>query len=364
MVTSINSVLEEAVSKQRNTLKSDRLDMTFGEIMHLYEDDMVIIDPEFQRAFRWTIDQCTKFIESILIGIPIPPIFVAEDTEGRWELVDGLQRISTILSFFGELKNDPKNSNNYTLTKGNLIPELEGWKAEGLPIRLSNTIKRAVCRVEILRWDSSIDMRYELFARLNKSGSSLTAQEVRNAVFRGGNEDIYRLLDEFSKNELFIKLMKPTSKNIDEKFDQEMVLRYLYFQYAPNIEDNEKTFQDQLDEFMLMVTKRQIVIDLNECKINFEADFRLLNDSFGEQIFRNKNGKFYPALFDGMSYLLARYRDTIRTQPDTCLQMLETLKSGEEFTKISTSEYAARRNKKRIEHINKLFTQAYGITAI
>src|ERR1700712_1798118 len=101
----------------RNTLQTDKLDMSFGEIMSMYEKDEIIINPDFQRLYRWTEYQKTRFIESIIIGIPIPPIFVAEDKDGRWELVDGLQRLSTIFSFFGILKILPEK-NNWILSDG------------------------------------------------------------------------------------------------------------------------------------------------------------------------------------------------------------------------------------------------------
>jgi uncharacterized protein with ParB-like and HNH nuclease domain len=83
--------LEQKISELRNELKTDRLDMSFGEIMSIFESGDLVISPEYQRAYRWTDEQKTRFIESILLGIPIPPIFVAEDTSGKWELVDGLQ---------------------------------------------------------------------------------------------------------------------------------------------------------------------------------------------------------------------------------------------------------------------------------
>jgi uncharacterized protein with ParB-like and HNH nuclease domain len=82
--------LENEINYARNNLTTDRLDMSYGEIMSMYERGEIIIDPDFQRLFRWSTFQKTRFIESILLGIPTPPIFVAEDDEGRWELVDGL----------------------------------------------------------------------------------------------------------------------------------------------------------------------------------------------------------------------------------------------------------------------------------
>ena len=103
----INQVqLEKEISEERNRLSSDRMDISFGELINLYKNNELIIKPEYQRLFRWNNKQKTALIESILLGIPIPPIFVAEDNNGVWELVDGLQRVSTFISFFGELDKD------------------------------------------------------------------------------------------------------------------------------------------------------------------------------------------------------------------------------------------------------------------
>ncbi|MGA9187103.1 MAG: DUF262 domain-containing protein, partial [Methanosarcina sp.] len=84
----IDEKLLNDVIKTKNSLSTDRMDMSFGEIMNMYERNEIIIDPEFQRLFRWSIEQQTRFIESLLLGIPIPPIFVAETKNGKWELVD------------------------------------------------------------------------------------------------------------------------------------------------------------------------------------------------------------------------------------------------------------------------------------
>ena len=122
-------MLLSAIESCRNTLQTDKLDMSFGEIMNMYDRDEIIINPNFQRLYRWTEYQKTRFIESVIIGIPIPPIFVAEDSQGRWEVVDGLQRLSTIFSFFGILKNLPEK-NNWQLGAGDMIQSLDGfsWK--------------------------------------------------------------------------------------------------------------------------------------------------------------------------------------------------------------------------------------------
>lgn len=180
--------LEIQITNARKRVASDRLDISFGELINLYKNKELIIQPAYQRNYRWTISQKTALVESILMGIPIPPIFVSEDEDGIWELVDGLQRAATIISFFGELASDisptrfqydPESGeeinlqNKWKLGPAALIVALEGLDIDSLPQNLRINIKRAVCRVEVLRGESSAEMKYELFKRLNSGGSRL-----------------------------------------------------------------------------------------------------------------------------------------------------------------------------------------------
>src|SRR5262245_13862052 len=96
-------VLEAQISEARRSISSDGYPMSIGELTNLYRSGELIIRPEFQRLFRWSNLQRTRLIESILLGIPLPSIFVAQTEGGKWELVDGLQRVSTILQLQGEL---------------------------------------------------------------------------------------------------------------------------------------------------------------------------------------------------------------------------------------------------------------------
>ena len=216
--------LEQRIKDLRNNLTTDRLDMSYGEIINMYQSGDLIISPEFQRLFRWKNFQKTRFIESILLGIPIPPIFVAEDKEGKWELVDGLQRLSTVLSFFGLLKDGDKN--NWIMDEGDLVPELDGYNKDKLPQIFQRNIKRAYCRVEIIKWDSKLDMRYELFNRLNTGGSALTEQEIRNYIFRGNSSDFNDYLSELSNNSEFETITNLSKNKKDELYLQELVLRF------------------------------------------------------------------------------------------------------------------------------------------
>jgi len=234
----------DKIVELRSELKADRLDMSFGEIMNIYESGDLIISPEYQRAYRWDEEQKTRFIESLLLGIPIPPIFVAEDVDGKWELVDGLQRISTVFSFFGILKDADKN--NLTLGGSSLIKDiLKNKGKDKIPNKLLLSIKRSVCRIEILRWDSGFDMRYELFNRLNTGGSPLSEQEIRNCVFRGDfNQMINQLAEELEP------LISGMEKKKEKMMLEELVLRYFAIVTKYNNWKIQSNIQLYLTSFM------------------------------------------------------------------------------------------------------------------
>lgn len=178
--------LDQQISNVRSRLSIDYIDVSYGEIIAMYKQDELIIRPDYQRSFRWSSKQKTSFIESILLGIPIPPIYVVEDKDGLWELIDGFQRISIIISFLGGLKeNSPASdsanhnsdddikenlthTNKWTLDAGTLITELEGYNINTLPNKYIINLKRAVCRVAILHGANNAAMKYELFQRLNR----------------------------------------------------------------------------------------------------------------------------------------------------------------------------------------------------
>jgi uncharacterized protein with ParB-like and HNH nuclease domain len=119
--------LETEIETARRKVNTDEYGMSIGEIVTMYEKEELVINPSFQRLFRWEDHQKSKFIESILLGIPIPPIFVFETDKGQWELIDGLQRLSTILEFMGLLictKNKNANSSVVAFSH-NLSPFVE-----------------------------------------------------------------------------------------------------------------------------------------------------------------------------------------------------------------------------------------------
>src|SRR5882724_10336348 len=192
--------LQQEIDKTRAEIRTDGYPVSIGEWMSIYEKRELDIHPEFQRFFRWSLRQKSRLIESLLLGIPIPQIFVAQRPDGVWDVVDGLQRLSTIFEFTGILldENDapvpPLALEATTYLRG-----LQGrrWEDidhpdESLTVAQRLLIKRAKIGVSIVLKESDELAKYELFQRLNTGGSMLSDQEVRNSILVMMNRELYK----------------------------------------------------------------------------------------------------------------------------------------------------------------------------
>jgi hypothetical protein len=197
------SDLDAEIDRERNNLRTDKLDISYGELASLYESQELVIAPEYQRLFRWSADQRANFIESLLLGFPVPAIFVAETEAGIWELVDGLQRVSTVFEFFGIL-NDATGTRvapsriSFSAKERQKLPHLDGCAFDQLSLRSRLAIRRLPCRVEVIKVGSAPQMKYDVFERLNTGGSGLEPQEIRNAIFRASDPDFMDFCDELA----------------------------------------------------------------------------------------------------------------------------------------------------------------------
>ena len=324
--------LQDLIEAKRNSLKTDRLDMSFGEIVSMYTRDEIIIDPEYQRLFRWSLEQQTRFIESILLGIPIPPIFVAENKDGKWEVVDGLQRISTILSFFGVLKTMPEK-NNWVLQEGDLIKDLNNFKYDQLSTKLQLNIKRYVCRIEVLNWNSEIDVRYELFNRLNTGGTQLSDQEIRNCIFRGTDSSVNKFLEDMSDRDDFIGLVAISDTQIEQLYLEELVLRFacLY--------DSWESVQTNINNYMTEYMRKAVEnknINIPQLSDLFIRTINVLLP-LGSEIFRYSRAGFSTSLFDAIFIGISKNIVKYEHDPGLAKTKIDELKASTDFRKNTGS---------------------------
>lgn len=232
--------LTDEVEAKRQNIRSDGYAMSIGELSNLYRDEELIIRPEYQRLFRWGIDKKARLIESILLGIPLPSVFVSQRQDGVWEIVDGLQRVSTILEFMGELRNESTGevlpASQMVATK--YLPSLEGKyynsgdSDNSLAVSERLAIKRAKLDVKILQKESDDSVKYELFDRLNSGGQPTSAQEVRTAQLLMIHPEFFKWLDGLRNSTTYQDCLPLTQRHFSEQYDLELVIRFLVLAYS------------------------------------------------------------------------------------------------------------------------------------
>jgi Protein of unknown function DUF262 len=323
--------LQSEIDKKRQEIRPDNYSMSIGELISLYEQNEIEIHPEFQRFFRWNEYQKTRLIESIILGFPIPPIFVSQREDGVWDVVDGLQRLSTIYEFIGILKGeDGKKLKPLELKGTKYLPSFAGkmWEdsehPEGSRMGLTPPqrllIKRAKINVNILQKESDPSAKYELFQRLNTGGSIANPQEVRSCIIVSLNPSLYKWMKKLSDDENFQSCLAFNEKLIDEQYDLEILSRFLVLR---SIDLSDLKGLGDVDSFF---TDRMVKIaedsqyNRDEEEQAFQTTFTLLNKSNGGESFRkydyNKQkfcGAFLLAPFEtialGIAYNYTKYTD-------------------------------------------------------
>lgn len=283
--------LEVEIEQNRKNIRSDSLTMSVGEIINMYRDREITIRPEYQRLFRWGIEKQSRLIESLVLGIPLPPIFVSANEDGVWEVIDGLQRLSTILKFMGELRMEPTDDlmTPDPLVATRYLPSLEGLRWSGSEHAFTGSqkieFKRARLDFRILLKESDKKVRYDLFDRLNSGGAITSAQEVRTAILLMEHPGFYRWLDSLRNLEAFSSCIPLTVRQMEEQYDIELVLRFiaLYFSDALKL----RAFPDM--DAILTERALDLADDANFDRVvvgeRFAAVFHILS-SLGLDVFR------------------------------------------------------------------------------
>lgn len=319
--------LTSELGSARRKVVTDGYEMSLGEIASLYKSGELVIDPNYQRLFRWEESQKTRFVESLLLGIPIPPIFVFQRESGVWELIDGLQRISTILQLLGELRL-PEGGLYEPLVLGgtNLLPGLDGMKwsksdqsdlnAFDTPQQLE--IKRSRIRVEILRKESDEDAKFELFQRLNTGGSKLSEQEVRNSVLVMLNPDFFNWLQSLTEIPAFQQSISITPDKRSEQQHVEIALRFVAYRRCPYVRGLD--VNEYLDFAARKLSTMTTEVRASEGEL-LNWTLGLLVNEVDAGVFKRWNGtqfggKFLISGFDAIAYGVAVNRAAIETMEE------------------------------------------------
>ena len=279
--------------------------------------------PEYQRRLRWDQKKKSKLIESFIMNVPVPPIFLYETALGRFEVMDGQQRLNTIVEYL---------QNRFELKGLEIWPELNGRRFLDLPALVARGLERSKISAIILVSDSSdeaetsIDLRAQVFDRINSGGERLNAQELRNSLYHGPFNDLIVELSAWRtftdtwgipphhQNDRGEKEESPELKanNLYKRMiDTEIVLRYFAFRSPKNVRGS---VQSMLTETM----KRHRNID-NEKKESMRATYKKVFsaclDVYGDQCFKIEGAdgslKLSRPLYDAQMVAIYRHRDRI-----------------------------------------------------
>lgn len=285
-------LLEEIDSAQRS-VKTDAYQMSIGEIVSMYDNSEIIIDPEFQRFFRWEIGQKSKLIESLLLGIPLPPIFVFEKEDSKWELIDGLQRVSTILEFMGKLRGPDGHLMPPSILEGTrYLPSLSNavWERSDLISNVAQyeieksyqlSIRRARLGVEILKRPSDDQTKFDLFQRLNDGGTQANPQELRNCIMLMINGVYYRAIKAAAEEHSFRNVLTINEDQIERQRHMELAVRFLVHAYVPY--DGKLDVEEFVDEGIVKLAGASNGVEAQHL---INRTFRLLDRVDGRDVLR------------------------------------------------------------------------------
>ena len=357
-----NEDLIVEIETVRKEIKTDNFSMALRELVQIYRDGDLELFPNYQRLFRWEEDQKSRYIESLLMGIPTPPIFIAQKKGSKWTIVDGLQRVSTILQVMGFLQPTDTNGNPkapFKFTKTEKLPSIEGLDWDTLHESAKRIIKMSKLDLKIILVEDNVQAQYELFKRLNTGAVVLEPQEIRNCLIIMLDDSFYTKLDELKSYVNFRKCLKLTEAKKEIEFPMELILRYFIAKHNHVDYTLYNSTTDLLSDFLDKETINLISdtdFNLDEAIVNFKRVFDLLSETLGEDSFKKFNpekggfdGAFLQSSFEAIAPGLSNNIDYYAGEGKVLLrQKIIDLYSDERYL-----EYSAR-GKKAITRINNM----------
>lgn len=279
--TSKTSDLVEQLATERRRVDFDSYDITVQQLLAMVADGQIDVAPTYQRRFRWLPPRQSQLIESILLGIPVPNLFMATNRDGTWEVVDGVQRLSTVVHFAGDPKTREKLRLSSVLRVEALdkISALNGRVFSDLPLSVQTQFRLRPLKVTTLNDKSDMKVRFDLFERLNTGGLALTDQEIRGCIYRGRFNDF---LEEMAGNGSFKKMviLKETAEQDGTR--EEHVLRF--FAFLERYQSFDHSVVGFLNDFMADASK---TFDYTRGRREFENTFAELARVFPSGIKRS-----------------------------------------------------------------------------
>ncbi len=311
-------------------------------VRRMEEQEFII--PGFQRDYVWKEEEASRFIETLLLGLPSPSLFLAKDKfSKKYLVIDGQQRLKTLQYFFQE---SFPNGKVFKLKK--VVQQLEGLTYSTLPLSERRELGNAIIHCIIISESYDLQGIFYLFERLNTTGTPLNSQEIRNAIYHGSFSE---LLQDLSSNETWRELYAKDDIRANE---QEHILRFLALHFdLENYSGNMKNF---LNQFMLK-NKDLDIISEHEIKNIFIKTIDFLKNCIGSKVFYEK--KKFQILFDSVMLLTAQELEK-GLECSKFKKFYELLINDKHFWSFSQPSTTNRKNlMMRLEYVEKLYRNTH-----
>lgn len=281
--------MQRQLDSLRRKVDVDNYTITVRELLSMAAQDELHRAPTYQRKFRWDEETESRLIESILLGLPIPNLFFATNEDGSWEVVDGLQRVSTLIHFALNDEKQLKEINKdrpLALTGMRKLSDFEGLVFEDLPspIRLAFT-KRGI-GVTALSDKSDPETRFDTFERLNRGAVALSQQEVRACLYEG---PLNELLRDLAEDETFKRLVKLQAKDQNNATMEELVLKFFAYRY------DRDSFRGSVKDFLNdWMRDHRDPDNLDELRSDFRMTVEAVFNAVGNREFLRSNTNVTP----------------------------------------------------------------------
>lgn len=293
------------VPKELRKIRTQAYDKSVEDTVRMIEKGRIFLEPDFQRYSQvWDYKTASQLIESVLLNVPIPPIYVAEEDNGTWNIIDGLQRLTSFKNFY---------EGKFKLRGLDSLKELNKQNYDSLNSNAKSILDNGSLRIILITKESHPEMKYDVFMRLNRGSVKLTEQELRNCLYRGNLNDMIKDLRNNQQLLNILKLDKP-HKRMD---DAELILRYFALSRHFNEEEVKingykgimKTFLNAyMDENKTISGER-----VEELRQKFNDTLNKVFSIFGINSFKRieADGSYYPwinkAIYDFIMLSFERY---------------------------------------------------------
>ena len=274
-----DSKIPYEIPKEVRKITTQAYDKSVSDIVRMIEDKDIRLDPDYQRNYVWDNKKASMLIESIILNVPIPVIYVSQEEDDSWSVIDGLQRLSSLKRFF---------DGKFKLSGLEILSDLNKSDITTLNPKALRILKNGLLRVIMITHDSNEEIKYDVFMRLNTGSVHLTEQELRNCLYRGS---LNKFLKEVVQNQKWLALMglKEPHKRMA---DREMVLRFMAIWKNW---DNEKAvlngYKGRMKSFLNVFMNDHKEIkgqEYNEWKRLFEETVEKVYQVYGEYAFKRQ----------------------------------------------------------------------------